>query len=141
MCFACSSQPVANLELGSLDLELIWTDSLLREITEITGYTSFKAKNNSEIRIQYQLSKPMSIRDIASESEFTHERLGTHGIETLRCRVVGLGEVREAKVGEIVKVTIILPNFEITPEQAVAWIAKFGKVSEGHRYGAINQLT
>jgi hypothetical protein len=130
---SCSSQPISSLELGAEDLENIWTDSLLRELDEIGGYTSFKAKNNTEIRIQYQLSKPMSIRSIATEPEFNHEKTGAKGTEVLRCRVVGLGEVRVAEVGEIVKATIVLPNFEITPAQALEWISKFGKVQEGHR--------
>jgi hypothetical protein len=130
---SCSSQSISSLELGAEELENIWTDSLLRELSEIGGYTSFKAKNNTEIRIQYQLAKPMSLRSIATEAEFNHERTGARGTEVLRCRVVGLGEIRIANIGEIVKATVILPNFEITPEQAIEWISKFGKVQEGHR--------
>ncbi len=130
---SCNGKPLNSFELSSADLESIWTDSLLREALEISGYTSFKTKNNTEIRAQYQLKQAMSIRDIAFESEFNHERVGPKGVEILRCRVVGLGDVRQAAIGDRVKVTLLVCNFDITPEQIVAWMAKFGKIHEGHR--------
>jgi hypothetical protein len=52
-------------------------------------------------------------------------------------RVVGLGEVRQARVGKTVRVTVNLPNFDITPDQIIEWMSKFGKVKEGHRYNVV----
>lgn len=75
----------------------------------------------------------MSIRDIASENEFSHERSTVFATDVFKCRVVGLGAVRKADIGEVVKVTVDKPNFDITPEQVVEWMSKFGKVKEGHR--------
>jgi hypothetical protein len=130
---SCNGKPLNSIELSSADLEFIWTDSLLREAAEISGYTSFKTKNNTEIRAQYQLKQPMSIRDIAFEAEFNHERVGPRGVEILRCRVVGLGDVRPAKLGERVKATLLVSNFDITPDQLIAWMSRFGKIHDGHR--------
>jgi hypothetical protein len=130
---SCSNQSISNLELGNADLEEIWSDTLLCELNDLSGYMSFKAKNNSEIRIQYQLKQPMSIKSIVTQAEFTHERTTARGTEVLRCRAVGLGEVREVVAGETIKATVVLPNFEITPEQIIAWLTPFGRVLPGHR--------
>jgi hypothetical protein len=130
---SCNGKDLTSIELGAPDLEKIWTDSLIREIDELAGYTSTKVKGGSEIRIQYQLKKPMSIREIAWEVEFNHERDSSKGIENLRCRVVGLNSLRPAKIGEKVKVAIVQTNFDVTPDQIVAWLSRFGKVHDGHR--------
>ncbi len=130
---ACNGKSLNSTELSSADLEAIWTDSLLREASEISGYTSFKTKNNSEIRAQYQLKQAMSIRDIAFEAEFSHERVGPKGVEILKCRVVGLGDVRQAALGDRVKVTLLVSNFDITPDQILGWMSRFGTIHEGHR--------
>ncbi len=130
---SCNGKPLNSTEIGSADLENIWTDSLLREISEVSGYTSSKTKNNAEVRAQYQLVQPLSLRSIAFEAEFNHERLGPKGVEVLRCRVVGLNNIRQANVGEKIKATLLLPNFDVTPEQLVAWISRYGKIHEGHR--------
>jgi hypothetical protein len=129
----CNGKPLSNLELCSADLENIWTDTLLRSINELCGYTSAKTRNNTELRVQYQLKVPIAIKSIASEAEFNHERVGPRGVEILRCRIVGLSNVRQVNIGERVKVTIINPSFEISPEQLIEWISKFARVHEGHR--------
>ncbi len=131
---SCNGNQLNNVELGAVDLENIWTDSLLRELSELSGYTSTKTKNNTEIRIQYQLQAPLCLRSIAYEAEFTHERAGPKGVEILKCRVIGLNDIRLAKIGEKVRVTVLLPNFDITPDQIVEWVSKYGLVQEGHRY-------
>jgi hypothetical protein len=131
--FACNGRPLSNVELGAADLESIWTNSLLRDLGELSGYTSSKTKNNAEIRIQYQLKWPMSIRKIAFEAEFNHERTGPQGVEILRCRVVGLGNIRKVDLGERIRLTVVNANFDITPTQIIEWIARFGTVHEGHR--------
>lgn len=130
---SCNGQPISqSIELGASDLENIWTQTLGRKLEEISGYTSTKTKSK-EIRIQYQLQQPMSIRDIANEHEFTHERSSVFATDIFRCRVVGLGEVRQAAKGETIKVTVNLPNFDITSDQVTEWMSKYGKVKEGHR--------
>ncbi len=131
---ACNGQPIGKLELASVDIEQIWSDSLLCELNDITGYTSFRTKGNSEIRIQYQLRNPTSIKSIAFEPEFSHERVGPQGVENLKCRVVGLAGVRQAKIGEKVKLTINTPNFDLTPEQALEWISKYAEIHGEPRY-------
>ncbi len=131
---ACNGQPIGKLELASVDIEQIWSDSLLCELSEITGYTSFRTKGNSEIRIQYQLKNPTSIKSIAFEPEFCHERVGPQGVENLKCKVVGLAGVRQAKIGEKVKLTINTPNFDLTPEQALEWIKKYADIVGEYRY-------
>jgi hypothetical protein len=131
--FSCNGKPLNSVELGSVDLEQIWTNSLLRQLGELSGYTSSKTKNNAEVRIQYQLKWPMSIRSIAFEAEFNHERSGAQGIEILRCRVVGLGNIRKVSLGERVKLTVVNASFDITPTQIIEWLSRFGSVHEGHR--------
>jgi hypothetical protein len=131
---ACNGQPISqNTELGSSDLENIWTQTLGRSIDEVNGYSSNKARSK-DIRIQYLLKKPMSIKEIISENEFTHERSSVFATDNFRIRVVGLGEVRQARIGETVRVTVNLPNFDITPDQIIEWMSKFGKIKDGHRY-------
>jgi hypothetical protein len=130
--FQCNGKQLRT-ELGAADLESIWTNSLLRDLRELSGYTSSKTKNDSEIRIQYQLKKPMSIRSIAFEAEFNHERSGPQGIENLRCRVVGLNNIRAVEIGEKVRLTLLVPNFDIIPEQLIEWMSKFARIHEGHR--------
>jgi hypothetical protein len=131
---ACNGQPIGHsTELGSQDLENIWSVTLGRSLEELSGYSSSKVKSK-EIRIQYQLKSPMSIRTIANEQEFTHERSTVFATDLFKCRVVGLHEVRQANVGELVKVTVDKPNFDITPDQVIEWLSKFGTVKEGHRY-------
>ncbi len=130
---SCNGRDLSSVELGAPDLEKIWTDSIIRELSDLTGYSSTKSKGGTEIRIQFKLKKPMSIREIAWESEFNHERESAKGTEILRCRVVGLSGIRQPIFGERVKVTIIQQNFDITPEQMLEWMAKFGTVHDGHR--------
>jgi len=132
--FSCNGRDLSLVELAAQDLENIWKEGILRSLTELAGYTSMKVKNNSEIRIQYQLRKPTSIRDIALDAEFNFERNSAKGVEILKCRVVGLSNLREAEIGEKVKISVIKPNFDISPEQAIEWISHFGRVHEGHRY-------
>jgi len=131
---SCNGKSLSKTELGSADLESIWKDSLLRQLHELSGYTSSKTKNFTEIRVQYQLKKPMSLRSISVEAEFTHERSGAQGIELLKCRVVGLSDVRKVEIGERVKVIVIKPNFDVTPEQVIEWLSHFGACHDGHRY-------
>jgi hypothetical protein len=131
--FLCNGHQIGqDTELGAADIEEIWALTLNRSLEELAGYTSSKNKNK-EIRIQYQLKNPMSIRDIAKEPEFTHEKSSVANTEIFKCRVVGLGEVRLAAIGETVRVTVAQPNFDLTPEQIIAWISKYGIVSN-HRY-------
>ncbi len=136
---SCNGQPLKNTELSSQDLEDIWSISLIRDLDELKGYSSTKAKNSSEIRIQFQLRKPMSIKDIAWESEFNHERTGPRGVEVLRCKVVGLGAVRQSDIGETVKIAVLLPNFDITPGQLIQWISVYGVVLENHGYTTLTE--
>jgi hypothetical protein len=131
--FMCNGQPIdQTTELGAVDLEDIWTLTIGRKLDELAGYSS--AKRNKEIRIQFQLKNPMSIRDITNDQEFTHERSTTITTDIFRCRVVGLAEVRRAVFGETVKVTVIQQNFDVTVDQIIEWISKYGEVKEGHRY-------
>ncbi len=137
---SCNGQPIdQHTELGAADLENIWTQTFGRSLEELSGYTS--SKRNKEIRIQFQLKNPLSIKDIANEQEFTYERSSVFATDLFRCRVVGLGDVRLATIGETVKLTINTPNFDITPDQILEWISKFGKVKEGHRYLDITLLS
>ena len=130
---ACNGQPVGKyIELGATDLENIWTRTLQQRIQALDGYTSFKREG--EIRIQFQLKQPMSIRDIATEQEFLHERESVLGTDIFKCKIIGLNNVRQATIGETVKATVVLPNFEILPEQIIEWLSKFGIIKEGHRY-------
>lgn len=130
---ACNGQPIdQSTELGAVDLEDIWTLTIGRALDELNGYSS--TKKNKEIRIQFQLKRPMSIREITNEQEFTHERSTTITTDIFRCRVVGLSEVRQAVIGELVKVTVAQPNFDIPVDQILEWLSKFGEIKEGHRY-------
>ncbi len=132
--FACNGQSIhQSVEFGAVELENIWTQAIGRSLLELSGYTSSK-NQNGDIRIQYQLKAPMSIRDIVSEQEFIYERATVFSTDNFKCRALGLGEVRQATIGEKVKITVNLPNFDITPIQIVDWISKFGKIKEGHRY-------
>ncbi len=131
---SCNGQPIGrSTELGAQDLEAIWRDTLGRNLEELSGYTSNKGRTSQDIRIQYQLKQPMSIKDIASETEFVHERSTLFATDIFRCRILGLNEVRQAAIGESVKVTVSTQNFDITPAQILEWMSKFGKVKEGHR--------
>jgi hypothetical protein len=132
--FSCNGRDLSSVELGATDLEAIWRDGILRELGELSGYTSQKTRGNSEIRIQYQLKRPMSIRDVALEAEFNFERSTARGLEILKIRVVGLNNLRPAEIGERVRLSVIKPNFDVTPEQVIEWISRFGRVHEGHRY-------
>ncbi len=130
---SCNGRDLSSTEIGASDIEKIWTEGIIRDIAELDGYTHYKVNGGSEVRIQYQLKRPMSIRDVALEAEFTFERTSAKGTENIRCRVVGLNNLRPAVVGEVVKVSIIKPNFDVTPEQALEWISRFGKIHDGHR--------
>jgi len=130
---SCNGRDLSSVELGANDLENIWTEGILRSLGELTGYTSNKTKGNAEIRIQYQLKRPMSIRDVVLEAEFNFERSTANGLEILKIRAVGLNGLRQAEIGERVRLSIIKPNFDVSPEQAIEWVSKFGRVHEGHR--------
>jgi hypothetical protein len=125
---------LTKTELCAADLESIWTNSLLRKLPELSGYTSSKTRNNTEIRIQYLLKAPLAIKDISQEAEFNHERtLAAQGVEILRCRIVGLSNLRQVEVGERVRITVVNASFDISPPQIVEWISKFARVYDGHR--------
>ncbi len=130
---SCNGKDLTNVELAAPDLENIWREGILRDLAELTGYTSNKVKNNAEIRIQYQLRRPMSIRDIALDAEFNFERASARGVEILRCRVAGLHNLRPTEIAERVRVSVIKPNFDISPEQIVEWMSHYGRVHDGHR--------
>jgi hypothetical protein len=130
---SCNGRDLSGVEIGAATLEKIWTDSIIRELDDLIGYTAIKSKGGTEIRLQYQLKNPMSIREIAWESEFNHEQEGPRGTEILRCRVVGLSGIRQPTIGEKVRVTFVSNNFDVTPDQMIEWISRYGKVHEGHR--------
>ncbi len=129
---SCNGRDISLVELGAADLEKIWTEGILRNLGELTGYTSYKT--DTVIRVQYQLKKPMSLRDVVLEAEFNFERSTARGLEILKIRVVGLSGLRPAAIGERVRLSIIKPNFDVSPEQAIEWISRFGRVHENHRY-------
>jgi hypothetical protein len=130
---SCNGKPLNKTELCAADLENIWKESLLRDLKELSGYTSAKTKNYSEIRIQYQLKHPMSIRSISFEAEFNHERSAAQGVEILKCRVVGLNDIRKVQIGERVKITVVNASFDILPHQIIEWLSHFGTCHDGHR--------
>jgi hypothetical protein len=133
---SCNGRDLSLVELGAPDLEKIWTEGILRDLSELTGYTSYKG--DSTIRIQYQLKRPMSLRDVVLEAEFNFERSTARGLEILKIRVVGLSGLRPAEIGERVKLSIIKPNFDVSPEQAIEWVSRFGRVHENHRCDIFN---
>jgi hypothetical protein len=129
---SCNGNDLKSTELSAADLENLWTDGFIRELSDLSGYSSSKVKGGTEIRIQYQLTKPLSIRDIAIEAEFDFDRTGPKGVEVLRCRVCGLHDLRPANIGETIKVKVLATNFDIPPEHVIEWLAKYGIV-HGHR--------
>jgi len=89
-----------NINLSDVDIEKIWSDSLKRDWIEIDGFKVRKVADNA-IRITYELGFDEPIRSIVSEPEISYQRRSLFGPETFTLHVLGLQDLREAKIGEI----------------------------------------
>jgi len=74
------------------------------------------------------------LRDIVEYPEVSYSRLSLFGPETFTLKVIRLGEIREARIGERVKVNIRGTDFEVKPFEILEWLERFGTIIGDHRY-------
>jgi len=131
--FLCNGKTIEKTsDLGDQDVVNIWTKALKLDWDDVKGCKHKKIEN--VIKVTYQLADPTTIRAIINDPEFTYERQALKGPETFTIRVLGLNTIREAKIGEIVKINARGTMFEVKPAQILRWMEKFGDVIGDYRY-------
>jgi len=88
----------------------------------------------TNIKIIYELALDEPLRDIVDYPEILYNRQTLFGPETFTLKVQGLGDLREAKLGEIVKVNIRGTDFEVKAFEILEWMERFGVIIGDHRY-------
>jgi len=108
------------------DVKDLWR-SLKHDPNDVIGQSSSKINKNT-LRVNIQLRLPIPLKEVLPSQDFQFEKATDFKNYTYDCRVVGLGQVREARAGDIVTVSIKRGHFRFKPEEATVWIEKFGKV-------------
>lgn len=114
------------------DVKELWK-SLKHDPDNVIGQSSSKINKNT-LRVNIQLRSPIALKDVSPTQDFTFERATVFKNYTFECRVVGLGNVREARIGDTITVCIKRGHFRFKPEEATAWISVFGKILAPLRY-------
>jgi len=137
----CNGKPLhKNTELSDEDIEKIWTIALERDWIEIEGFKQKKVtfvkqkKEVTKINILYELGLDKPLRDIVDFPEITYFRQALFGPETFTLKVLGLNDLREAKIGEKVKVNIRGTDFEVKPVEILEWMERLGTLIGDYRY-------
>jgi len=116
-----------DINLGDTDIENIWCEILKRDWLEVNGFKQKKVANNS-IRITYELVIDEPIRSIVSDPEIIYARKSLFGPQSFTLRVIGLNEIREANLGEKVRVNARGTDFVVKPVEILEWMEQFGEI-------------
>jgi len=131
--FLCNNRPIHKLtELSDDDFQRIWTKALGKDWDDVKGCIG--KKFDSTIKITFELFSEVSIRSLINDLEFTYQRSALVGPETFTFRVLGLHNIREAKIGEIVRINARGTNFEVKPVEILHWMEEYGRLIGEYRY-------
>jgi len=121
-----------DINFGDTDIENIWCEVLKRDWLEINGFKQRKVADNA-IRIIYELVIDEPIRSIVDDPEVTYARKSLFGPQTFTLRVIGLNEIREANIGDKVRVNARGTDFVVKPVEILEWMEHFGEIVGEHR--------
>jgi len=128
----CNGKPLSKaIELGDEDFERIWTKALRHDWDDVKGCISKRFDN--AIKITFELYTETSLKAIVNDTEFTYQR-NALSPETFTFKVLGLHNIREARIGEVVKVNARGTNFEVKPVQILEWMDEYGSLIGEYRY-------
>jgi len=109
------------------DVKDLWEKGLKRDRLEIIGQSSNKI-SKTVLRVNIQLKSELSLKEISPTAEFTYHKSTIFQNYAYDCKVVGLGRMKEAEIGDTVVITIKRGHFRFDVKQAAAWIEHFGKI-------------
>jgi len=109
------------------DIRDLWEKALKHDPKEVIGQSSSKI-SSKVLRINIELNREISFEEVSPTPDFTYEISSVFGNCTYECKVVGVGRVDEAEIGDTVVVTIRRVHFRFKAEQATEWMSKFGKI-------------
>jgi len=115
------------------DVKDLWERALKRDKSEVIGQSSNKISKTT-LRVNVQLNKTVTIKEVSPTVEFAYEKITTFQNYHYECKIVGLGTIKEAEIGDIVTVTIKRGHFRFTVEEAADWMSKFGKITKAPRF-------
>lgn len=131
--FLCNNRPLHKLvELGDEDYQRIWTKALGKDWDDVKGCIG--KRFDSSIKITFELFNEVSIRSIINDLEFNYQRNALVGPETFTLRILGLHNIREAKIGEVIRVNARGTNFEVKPVEILQWMEEYGRLVGDFRY-------
>lgn len=122
------------------DVKDLWEKALKRDKTEVIGQSSSKISKTT-LRVNIQLNKTVTIKEVSPTVEFAYEKATTFQNYHYECKIVGLGTIKEAEVGDIVTVTIRRGHFRFTVDEAADWLSKFGKIFKAPRFSILLSRT
>jgi len=83
----------------------------------------------------HELFSEVTLMSVLNDLEFTYQRNSAASQpETFTFRVLGLHNIREARVGEIVRVNARGTNFDVKPCEILHWMEEYGKLIGEFRY-------
>lgn len=114
------------------DVKELWA-FLGHDRDEVIGQSSSKI-SSKVLRVNIQLTKEVSIKEVSPVPDFLFEKSSAFQNYSYECKIVGLGSIKEAQVGDTVEITVRRVHFRIKPDQAAQWISKFGQLVGSPRY-------
>lgn len=115
------------------ELAYIWEKTFHRSKEDIFGMKT-KRSLSRHFRAIFVLNGKVDVKSIFPESfVFKRPRSDTE-FDTIHCRVIGSDKPRPAEIGQLARVTANTVDFTVSPDQVLAWLAKFGTVNSSFNY-------
>ncbi len=83
--------------------------------------------------MNFSLKKPVKLSEFVTDPFFTHVKDVLGDSVTYSCKVLDLGSIPEAKVGDTVTVFVKYTHNELTLEQIDTWIKIYGSLKNKSR--------
>ncbi len=120
--------------LSELEIIYIWEKVLGRSRDEIFAM-SYSRSLTRNFKVTIKLTTNLDASSIYPESNtFVFHRRKPNAVseddfDVLTCKFVGYTSVKPAEIGQLTRVTVKTNDFAVEPSEIVAWLAKFGSVS------------
>lgn len=120
-------------EVTEDEILYLWIKVFKKQKDDLFGFTTSRSLDRHQ-RVGFKLNKPTSPDEIYPEAVFSFERYLDDGIcEVISGRILGHGVPKPAQIGQLTKVTA-KTNFKVDVQHVLAWLRKFGKVSNSARF-------
>lgn len=130
--FSMNGKPFAH-KFTAKDVKELWSKGLGRQELEVIGQSSSWISKNV-LRVNIQLSRELSIKEVTPTLEFTFVKESVFQNQVYECKIAGIGKLKEAEIGDVVRITLKRVHFRFKPEKAVDWLSKYGKILSEPRF-------